>query len=84
MSTENFVPHKNVPGPARLDMALADNSGKVNTDPQFVADRQAIINHVTAYAYLIDEARWDDWFALFSDDVVFENSTPELDRKSVV
>jgi acetoacetate decarboxylase len=78
MSKDMFVPHKNVPGPARLDMALADNSGKVNTDPTFIADRQAIINHVMAYAYLIDEARWDDWFALFSDDIVFENSTPEL------
>src|SRR4029077_15634854 len=31
-----------------------------------------------AYSYLIDEGRWDDWFALFSDDVVFENTSPEL------
>ena len=31
-----------------------------------------------AYSYLIDEGRWDDWFALFSDDVVFETTTPEL------
>jgi len=40
--------------------------------------RLAILNHVTAYAYLIDEGRWDDWFALFSDDLVFENTTPEI------
>lgn len=73
-----FVPHKNVPGPPRLDMAVADNSGTVNTDVQFIADRQAIINHVMAYSYLIDEGRWDEWFQLFSDDVAFENSTPEL------
>ena len=73
-----FVPHKNVPGPSRLEMEKADNSGAVNADIQFIADRQAIINHVTAYSYLIDEGRWDDWFALFADDIVFENSTPEL------
>jgi 3-phenylpropionate/cinnamic acid dioxygenase small subunit len=57
---------------------LADNSGKLNTDPMFMADRQAIINHVMAYAFLIDESRWDEWFALFSDDIVFENTTTEL------
>ena len=78
MSKDKFIPHKNVPGPARLKMESADNSGAVNTDPMFMADRQAIINHVMAYSYLIDEARWDDWFALFSDDIVFENTTPEL------
>lgn len=78
MSKDTFVPHKNVPGPARLDMELADNSGKVNSDPMFMADRLAIINHVMAYSYLIDEGRWDDWFALFSDDIVFENTSPEL------
>ena len=31
-----------------------------------------------AYAFLIDEGRWDDWFALFSDDISFEITTPEL------
>jgi acetoacetate decarboxylase len=75
---EKFVPHENAPGPTRLDVEKADNSGAVNTDIQFIADRQAIINHVTAYSYLIDEGRWEDWFALFSDDVSFENTTPEL------
>jgi acetoacetate decarboxylase len=77
-AAEKFVPHKTVPGPPRLDMAVPDNSGTVNTDPMFMADRQAIINHVMAYAFLIDEGRWDEWFGLFSDDVAFENSTPEL------
>jgi acetoacetate decarboxylase len=75
---EAFVPFATVPGPPRLEMAVADNSGTVHTDPQFIADRQAIINHVMAYSYLIDEGRWDEWFELFSEDVVFENSTPEL------
>ena len=75
---DTFVPHKSVPGPPRLKMEKADNSGAVNTNVQFIADRQAIINHVTAYSYLIDEGRWDDWFALFSEDVSFENTTPEL------
>ena len=73
-----FVPHSGVPRPVTLDVAKADNSGVVNTDPQFIADRQAIINHVTAYSYLIDESRWEDWFDLFSEDVVFQNTTPEL------
>jgi hypothetical protein len=65
MSTVNeaFVPHKNVPGPPRLEMAVADNSGTVYTDPIFIADRQAIINHVMAYSYLIDEGRWDDSYS---------------------
>ena len=76
--SDDFVPHKNVPGPARLEMEKADNSGTVNTDTQFIADRLAILNHVSAYAYLIDEGRWDDWFALFSNDLVFENTTPEI------
>ena len=27
---------------------------------QFIADRLAIINHISAYAYLMDEGRWED------------------------
>jgi hypothetical protein len=73
---EKFVPLKNAPGPPRLDVERADNSGAVNTDIQFIADRQAIINHISAYAYLMDEGRWEDWFALFSDDVSFEMTAP--------
>ena len=73
-----FVPHKNAPGPARLEVEKADNSGVVNTDPMFIADRLAIQNHVMAYSYLIDEGRWDDWFALFSDDISFETTVPTL------
>ena len=78
MSTEKFIPHKNVPGPAREATEKADNSGKVNADPQFVADRQAIIDTITAYSFLIDEGRWEDWFDLFSDDIEFVNTTPDL------
>ena len=78
MSRDTFVPHKTVPGPPRLEMAIADYSGTVNTDATFVADRLAIVNHVMAYSYLIDEGRWDDWFGLFSDDIAFESTTPEL------
>ncbi len=57
-------------------MEESDYSDKVNTDPGFIADRQAIVNHVTAYAYLLDEGRWGQWFDLFTDDVVFETTTP--------
>jgi acetoacetate decarboxylase/3-phenylpropionate/cinnamic acid dioxygenase small subunit len=78
MSVKEFVPHQNVPGPGRLRLEKADNSGKVNTDPLFIADRLAIVNHISAYSYLIDEGRWDDWFALFADDIVFENTSPDL------
>jgi len=67
---------KSIPGPKKLAMTQADYSGTVNTDPQFIADRQTIVNHVTAYSYLIDEGRWDEWYDLFSEDVVFETSTP--------
>ena len=78
MSKDKFVPHKNAPGPVRLEVERADNSGTVNADPMFMADRLAIVNHVMAYSYLIDEGRWDDWFALFSDDVLFESTVPDL------
>ena len=67
---------KRIPGPARLPMPVADNSGAVHADLQYIADRQAILNHVAAYSYLIDEGRWDEWYALFSDDVVFESTVP--------
>jgi hypothetical protein len=73
----DYVPFPNVRAP-HLPTANAADSGAVNTDVQFIADRQAIINHVTAYSYLIDEGRWDDWFALFSDDIEFVNTMPEL------
>ena len=75
---DKFVPHKTVPGPSRLDLEKADNSGAVNTDIQFIADRLAILNHVSAYSYLIDEGRWEDWFGLFADDFTFETTVPEL------
>ena len=78
MSNSNFAPHSNAPGPPRLRMEVADGSGKVNTDIQFIADRQAIVNTITAYSYLFDEGRWEEFFALFSEDLVFENTTPEI------
>ena len=62
----------------RLATEQADNSGCVNTDPMFIADREAIVNHVMAYSHLIDDGRLEDWFALFSDDVEFVSSGPEL------
>jgi 3-phenylpropionate/cinnamic acid dioxygenase small subunit len=57
-------------------MPLPDTTGVVHTDLQYVADRQAIVNLVTAYSYLFDEQRYDEWFDLFSDDVVFESTVP--------
>lgn len=63
--------------PARLPMVEADDSGTpLSPDPKLLADRLAIINHVTAYSFLIDEGRWDEWFDLFSDDIVFETTVP--------
>jgi hypothetical protein len=75
---DKFVPHSTAPGPKRLQMEKADNSGTVNTDITFIADRLTILNHVSAYAFLFDEGRIEDWLALFSDDVTFENTTPTL------
>jgi hypothetical protein len=75
---DKFEPHSTVPGPKRLQMEKADNSGTVKADIQFIADRLAILNHIGAYAFLFDEGRLDDWFALFSHDVSFENTTPTL------
>jgi len=62
--------------PKKLPMVTADNSGKPLSDITMIADRQAILNQVTAYSFLIDEDRWEDWFSLFSDDIVFETTTP--------
>ena len=67
---------KRIPGPQRLEMVVSDYSGTVHTDLAYIADRQAIVNHVSAYSYLIDEGRWDEWFSLFSEDVVFESTVP--------
>jgi len=62
--------------PEKLPMVQADNSGKPLTDLTMIADRQAAMNQVTAYSFLIDEDRWEAWFALYSDDIVFETTTP--------
>ena len=63
--------------PERLPMMEADYSGvPPKADLQFLADRMAIINHVTAYSFLIDEGRWEQWYALFSDNILFETTTP--------
>ena len=63
--------------PPRLNMMEADYSGRpLPADPQFLADRLTIINHVSAYSFLIDEDRWEQWFALFSEDILFETTTP--------
>jgi hypothetical protein len=51
MGNGDFAPHENAPGPPRLHMQVADGSGKVNTDIQFIADRQAIVNTITAYSF---------------------------------
>ena len=75
---KDHVPHALTPGPKRLKMATADNSGIPNDDPEYMADRQAVINKVTAYSFLIDEQRWDEWANLFADDVTFEVTGPIL------
>jgi 3-phenylpropionate/cinnamic acid dioxygenase small subunit len=63
--------------PERLSMMEADYSGvPPKADLQSLADRLAIINHVTAYSFLIDEGRWDEWYALFSEDILFETTAP--------
>ena len=78
MDIGNFAPHENSPGPPRLHMEVADGSGKVNTDIQFIADRQAIVNTLTAYSYFLDEGRWEEFFSLFSEDIQFETTTPGI------
>jgi acetoacetate decarboxylase len=69
--------HPNTNAP-RLPTEQADNSGTVNADLMFLANREAIVNHVTAYSHLIDDERYEDWMALFSDDVEFVVTGPEL------
>jgi acetoacetate decarboxylase/3-phenylpropionate/cinnamic acid dioxygenase small subunit len=82
---KEFQPHRNAPGPQRLSMEKADTTGAVHNpkDLQFLADRQAIVNKVQAYSYLIDEGRWEDWFDIFSEDILFETTVPELGTMSI-
>jgi hypothetical protein len=47
-------------------------SGRTSTEDQ------AIVNTVTAYSYFFDEGRWEEFFALFSEDILFENTTPVI------
>ena len=63
---------KQLPAPAKLYMPSVDGSGTVNTDIKFIADRQAITNVMSAYAYLLDERHMDEWYALYSDDMEAE------------
>ncbi len=78
-AAEALTPYqKRIPGPKKLAMIEADYSGEVHNDPQYIADRQAIINHVTAYSFLFDEHRFDEWYDLFTDDVSFETTAPCL------
>jgi len=62
--------------PEKMPMVTANNHNVPYSDITMIADRQAILNQVTAYSFLIDEDRWEDWFALYSDDIVFETTTP--------
>jgi 3-phenylpropionate/cinnamic acid dioxygenase small subunit len=73
-----FMRHENVGEPTPLRLAAADSSGTTHTHILRSSDRLAIISHITANGRLIDEARWEDWYALFSDDVIFEVTTPTL------
>ena len=71
-----FMRHQNVLELTRLRVATADNAvSTTHTHILLSSDRLAIISHITAYGHLIDEARWEDWHALFSDDVSFEIAT---------
>ena len=76
MAWEPTLSQKGLPGMGKHAMVEADYSGKVNTDIQFLADRLAIVNLVTSYSYLIDEGRWDQWFAMFSEDISCEFTVP--------
>jgi 3-phenylpropionate/cinnamic acid dioxygenase small subunit len=73
---ETLTDFQNRLTPKRLPMVQADNSGKPLTGKRAIADRQAIINQVTAYSFLIDEGRWDAWYDLFSEDILFETTAP--------
>ena len=76
VQADTFMRRKNAPEPTPLHLTKADNSSTTHAHILSSTDRLAIISHVLAYGHLIDEARWEDWFALFSDDVSFEIATP--------
>ena len=71
-----FIGRKSATEPTQQDVAKAVGSGTKNTHILLSTDRLAIISHITAYGHLIDEARWEDWYGLFSDDVSFEIAAP--------
>ena len=69
---------KNLQSPPRLYMAMPDSSGVVNNDTQFIADRLAILNHMSAYSYLLDERHMEGWYDLFSDDIEAHWTIPSV------
>ena len=71
-----FISRKSATEPTQHDVAKAVGSGTKNTHILLSTDRLAIISHIMAYGHLIDEARWEDWYGLFSDDVSFEIAAP--------
>ncbi len=71
-----FVSQKSTTEPTQNYASQAGNAGATNTHILRSTDRLAVISHVMAYGHLIDEARWEDWYALFSDDVSFEIAAP--------
>jgi 3-phenylpropionate/cinnamic acid dioxygenase small subunit len=71
-----FISRKGATESAQHDVAKAVGSGTKNAHILLSTDRLAIISHVLAYGHLIDAARWEDWYALFSDDVSFEIAAP--------
>ena len=71
-----FISRNSATAPTQHDVAKAVGSGTKNTHILLSTDRLAIISHIVSYGHLIDEARWEDWYGLFSDDVSFEIAAP--------
>jgi 3-phenylpropionate/cinnamic acid dioxygenase small subunit len=71
-----FVSRKSATESAPGYVAKSGSSGATHTHVLLSTDRLAIISRIVSYGHLIDEARWEDWYGLFSDDVSFEIAAP--------
>ena len=60
----------------RFEKPVADHSGKVVTDLQFLADREAIRNTIAAYGHALDDDYFDEYMEYFIEDSIMQISGP--------
>jgi hypothetical protein len=63
-----------LPKMKRFPKEVGDPSGKVLVDLEFLANREAIRNHIAAYGHVLDDETFDEYMKLFTEDVIVQTS----------